>query len=223
MEPLHSPAMLRPWIPLPIAALLLASCSSHDTTSRSGAADSTIAPAAAAVAADSSRAAAPPESAATVATDVTALPAVLPAGSADILAAVHRSKSPAVLVNVWATWCAPCRHEFPDLMKLARTYRNRGLDVILVSADFDDQMPEVRRFLSSQGVDFPTYLKNEEDMKFIDALDKRWTGALPATFVYDAQRNLRSFHEGQSTFEEFEQQVLPIMKPQPTSPKEEHS
>ncbi|HYM81181.1 MAG TPA: TlpA disulfide reductase family protein, partial [Candidatus Limnocylindria bacterium] len=92
-----------------------------------------------------------------------------------------------VLVNIWATWCAPCREEFPDLMRLNERYRDRGLRLILVSADFEDQLPLARRFLAKQGVDFPSYLKTGDDMRFINAMDSRWTGALPATLIYDGR------------------------------------
>jgi thiol-disulfide isomerase/thioredoxin len=146
------------------------------------------------------------------------VPPVQPVDGPQLLEVVRDSKAKAVLVNVWATWCVPCRQEFPDLMQLQRNYRDRGLEVVLVSADFDDQMPEVRKFLASHLVDFPTYMKTGDDMKFIDALTPRWTGALPATFVYDGDGNLRAFHEGKETYDTFEKDVLAILKltPNPT-------
>ncbi|MCC6652261.1 MAG: TlpA family protein disulfide reductase [Candidatus Eisenbacteria bacterium] len=65
-------------------------------------------------------------------------PPVMPAEVGEILA---RAKSPgaqATLVNVWATWCGPCREEFPGMLAVAR--RHPGLRVVLVSADFDAQL-----------------------------------------------------------------------------------
>jgi thiol-disulfide isomerase/thioredoxin len=140
---------------------------------------------------------------------------VTPANSAEVLRAVRGAGARVVLVNVWATWCAPCREEFPDLVKLQRNYRDRGLRVIFVSADFDSELPAVKRFLAQHGVDWPTYLKAEADMEFISGLDERWTGAIPATFIYDDRGTLHHFIEGKVSYEQIERKVQDVL----TKPK----
>src|SRR3954465_543217 len=50
-----------------------------------------------------------------------------------------------VLVNFWATWCAPCRTEIPDLIKLQRQYRNQGLRIIGITYP-PEKLSEVRHF-----------------------------------------------------------------------------
>ena len=125
-----------------------------------------------------------------------------------------------VVANVWATWCTPCREEFPDLMRLHREYGSRGLRLVLVSADFEDQAKQARRFLAQQGVDFRSFLKTGNDMEFINGMDPRWTGALPATFVYDGGGRLRDFHEGRTTFAALESLVVAIMSPNDSIGKE---
>jgi thiol-disulfide isomerase/thioredoxin len=136
-----------------------------------------------------------------------------PATAKDVLAAVKNSGADAVLVNVWATWCIPCREEFPDLMRLHQKYRNRGLKLVLVSADFDSELPHVKEFLAKQGVDFPSFIKNETDMAFINGMSEQWSGALPATFVYDKRGDLRHFWEGKATFSVFERKILDVLEP----------
>ena len=126
-----------------------------------------------------------------------------PITSADIVAHIRETGSAATLVNVWATWCQPCREEFPDLVRFQREWRERGVEVMYVSADFDDQLDQVRKFLASHGVTDPTYLKHETDMKFIDGLDARWTGALPATFVYDRAGKVVRYWEGRADYARF--------------------
>jgi len=138
------------------------------------------------------KAAAPPEPAAG--------PPSRSAGLEQVVQAVNEPGAGAVLVNVWATWCAPCREEFPDLMRVHEEYREQGLRMVLVSADFEDQEADARRFLASQGVDFPSFIKTGDDMEFIEGMDRRWTGALPATFVYDGQGTLRHFQEGRTHY-----------------------
>jgi thiol-disulfide isomerase/thioredoxin len=134
-----------------------------------------------------------------------------PATVGEILGAVRGAGSKAVLVNVWASWCAPCRQEFPDLVRLYRDYRGRGLELVLVSTDFEDQLADAKAFLTKNGVDFPTYFKVGDDMEFINTLSPKWTGALPATFIYDGEGRLRYFQEGMGTYEEFEKRVLDVL------------
>ena len=136
-----------------------------------------------------------------------------------VLEAVRRPGATVVLLNVWATWCGPCREEFPDLVDLHRIHRDRGLRLILVSADFDDQLPQARRFLASQGVDVPSYLKVGDDMHFINTLNPRWTGALPATFLYDGRGRLRYFREGKTVRRALEQQILAVVSDTLNLPK----
>ena len=142
---------------------------------------------------------------------------VTPATAADIQQLVHNSGAKAVLVNVWATWCGPCREEFPGLVRVARKYQGEGLKVMLVSADDKAEMAAVKKYLAQQGVDFPAYIKAQKDQPFIDALDKRWTGALPATFIYDGTGKLRDFWEGGTTFNAFEQKVVEVLGKQAKS------
>ncbi len=140
-----------------------------------------------------------------------------------LLEEIRRPGAQVVVVNVWATWCLPCREEFPDLVRLHRAYVSRGLRLVLVSADFDDGREEqVRRFLTVQGVDFPSFLKEGDDMEFIEALSPRWTGALPATLVYDSQGALRHFWEGAASYSNMEKNVLDVLE-RKSSPKEEGS
>jgi thiol-disulfide isomerase/thioredoxin len=119
---------------------------------------------------------------------------IVPVTASELLAEVGERHSPVTLINVWATWCAPCRAEFPALLAVAERYRARGLRVMFVSADFDTTAP--REFLQQHGVSGRTYLKSGPDMEFIDAIDPRWSGALPATVVFDASGKKTDFWEG---------------------------
>src|SRR3954467_12203595 len=76
-----------------------------------------------------------------------------------ILAAVKAPGAQAVLVNVWATWCEPCRQEMPDLVRFYRDNRGQGLRLVLISADNDDQRAEVARVLTALSFDGPAFIK----------------------------------------------------------------
>lgn len=136
---------------------------------------------------------------------------VTPVASADIQKAVRDSGAKVVLVNVWATWCEPCRQEFPGLVSVAHKYQGQGLKVLLVSADLETELPAVKKFLAERGVEFPAYLKAEKDQEFIDGMGKQWEGALPATFLYDGTGKLRDFWEGETAFSVFEERVVKIL------------
>jgi len=130
---------------------------------------------------------------------------------AQLAALVRAPGHRATLVNVWASWCDPCREEFPDVVRFARAYRDQGLNVVFVSADFTDDLPNARAFLAQQGVDWPTYVKTGDDMQFIDALGERWSGALPGSFVYDANGKLARWWEGKASYAALEERVLPVL------------
>jgi len=74
---------------------------------------------------------------------------------------------------------------------------------MLVSADFPESLAAVRRFLVAHGVTDTSYLKDGGDMEFINGLDPRWSGALPATFVYDARGQQTAFWEGKADQKRF--------------------
>ena len=133
--------------------------------------------------------------------------------SPDELAAMVREPGhQATLVNVWASWCEPCREEFPDLVKFARAHKDKGLNVVFVSADFSEDLPNARAFLAQQGVDWPTYFKSGDDMQFIRALGDGWSGALPGSFVYDADGKLARWWEGKASYAALEERVLPVLR-----------
>lgn len=135
------------------------------------------------------------------------------AATADrVLAAVREPGARAVLVNVWATWCPPCRAEFPDLVRVGRELRGDGLRMVLVSADFDETLPQARAFLAEHGVDFPSYHKTGDDMVFINTLDSLWTGALPATILFDGAGRRVRFWEGRQSYETLSRAVRDVLQ-----------
>ena len=130
---------------------------------------------------------------------------VLPATAEQIQARVASNGAPVTLVNVWATWCEPCREEFPALQAVMKNRARDGAKLVLISADFPDQGPAIQAFLKSHGVTDTTYWKTGDDMSFINGLSPRWTGALPATFVYSRGGKLADFWEGRADSSRFDQ------------------
>jgi thiol-disulfide isomerase/thioredoxin len=142
-------------------------------------------------------------------------PTLTPITADGIAKAVRDARGDVVLVNVWAVWCDPCRREFPALLTVERELAERGFTLILVSADFADQRAKVLQFLAQQGVGFPSFLKDEDDMAFIGTLEPQWSGALPATFLYDRTGKLRDFWEGEASYEKLAGKVTSLLAETP--------
>jgi peroxiredoxin len=103
------------------------------------------------------------------------------------------------LVNVWATWCAPCVAEFPELVSLARRVGNRDFEMVTISMDDAKLRPQVRAFLEKQHVAVPGRLKRllaaegrtalnflyagSSADELVKALDPEWPGPLPHTVL----------------------------------------
>jgi thiol-disulfide isomerase/thioredoxin len=132
-----------------------------------------------------------------------AQPAPVPVAVGDlaaIRAAVAAPGASAVLVNVWATWCDSCRDELPAILQFARAHRADGVRVILVSADDEDQRDQVADFLSKAGAtNVQAFIKHGDDNAFISGLDPKWTGALPASWLYDGRGAKKRFWPGPVT------------------------
>jgi thiol-disulfide isomerase/thioredoxin len=139
-------------------------------------------------------------------------PVLTPADAAAVKKAIAAPGAKAVLVNIWATWCGPCRDEFPDVLKIRKDLEAQGLRVILVSADFDDGKADAVAFLKEMGVDFPSFIKTGKDEAFIDGLAKEWSGTLPATLVYDGKGSLRDLREGKQSYATFRSMVEKVLK-----------
>lgn len=103
-----------------------------------------------------------------------------------------------LLVTFWATWCDPCRDEFPDLVKIDAEYRLRSLDFVTVSLDdLSDINTSVPKFLSAMNAKMPAYLLNANDPDpAINAVDPKWQGDLPATFLYNDKGEVVYKHIG---------------------------
>jgi len=116
------------------------------------------------------------------------------------VAGLKKALTPAgkpLLVNFWATWCEPCREEFPDLVKLDAEYKGK-IDFITISLDeVTDINTSVPKFLSEMKAEMPAYLlKPGEDDAAIAVISKSFTGALPFTILFDANRKEAYLRQG---------------------------
>jgi peroxiredoxin len=92
-----------------------------------------------------------------------------------------------VIVNLWASWCAPCRAEMPTIQKLYAANREGGLVVLAVNSTIQDSEASARSFVNELGLTFPVLLDVD------GAVSRRYLlRALPSTFIIDRQGVIRT-------------------------------
>ncbi|MCL5279855.1 MAG: redoxin domain-containing protein [Planctomycetes bacterium] len=88
------------------------------------------------------------------------------------------------LVNIWASWCGPCRSEFPDLVEIYRMYRGRDFEMIGISVDGPETKGNVPGFLEKNQASYPNRIYNGTDLQvLINTVDPKWEGAIPYTLI----------------------------------------
>src|ERR1700752_665607 len=125
-------------------------------------------------------------------------PVVSPIDTEALKGLLTKQRERPLLVNFWATFCDPCRDEFPDLVKIDKDYRPRSLEFVTISLDdFTDIKTSVPQFLDSMKATMPAYLLNVSDPEpAINLVDTRWQGDLPATFLYNEKGEVVYKHIG---------------------------
>lgn len=89
-----------------------------------------------------------------------------------------------LLINVWATWCAPCVKELPEFVTMHRMYRKRPFKLVTISLDEPDQKAAALKQLKELHLSAENYLSTIDDKdKLADLLDKDWQGPLPHTVI----------------------------------------
>lgn len=133
---------------------------------------------------------------------VAAKPAATPSVKVTLVDEVALSKvltpnGKPLLVNFWATWCDPCREEFPDLVKIDNEFKGK-IDFVTISLDDPEQIATtVPKFLAAMKAEMPAYLlKTADESAVISSISKDWQGGMPFTALYSADGKLSYFREG---------------------------
>ena len=126
------------------------------------------------------------------------------AGYQQLLAKYHGKP---LVVNFWATWCEPCRDEYPMVVDLAKQFKPQGVEVIGIDMDDESDMNLVRRFLAKMAPGFPNYRQKPGiDLdRFYDGVNPQWKGTMPQTMFYGKDGNVVGFFLGSRPRPQFEQ------------------
>lgn len=116
------------------------------------------------------------------------------------------------VVNFWATWCVPCVEELPYFEKLNAEYADKKVKVLLVSLDMHKMVEsKLIPFIKNKDLQSDVVLLRDPDADtWIRKIDTTWSGALPATIIYN--KNGRKFFEKSFTYEELEKELNNFIK-----------
>lgn len=115
-------------------------------------------------------------------------------------------KGKVIVLNLWATWCGPCRKEIPDLIKLQAAYPD---DVAVIGVVIQDKLGEkVRAFVQEFRVPYPI-LDGNDHAEFEKAFGPFW--GLPTSILIDREGRIRKKHQGQATLQQFKSDVRPLL------------
>jgi len=119
-----------------------------------------------------------------------------------------------LLVNFWATFCDPCRDEFPELVKINNDYGSKSLEFFTVSLDdMSEIKKEVPKFLDAMKAKMPAYLLNVNDPEpAINLVDRKWRGDLPATYLYNEKGEIVYKHIGRVNIAELREAIDKVVK-----------
>ena len=120
---------------------------------------------------------------------------------------LHKNDDKTYVINFWATWCMPCVKELPAFEKLNAAYKDKNVEVVLVSLDFPKQkesnlIPFVKnRKLESKVLHFD----DANEQFWIPDIAENWSGSIPATLIYNKEK--RKFYEQSFSYEELQDEL----------------
>lgn len=117
---------------------------------------------------------------------------------------IAKGKDTTYVVNLWATWCAPCVEELPYFERFHQENLNKPVKVILLSLDFKSKLnSEIVPFVIKNKLSTEVFVIDEPNQQtFNKVMHKDWTGVIPATLFINTHKKIKLLHEKTFTYQE---------------------
>ncbi|TDQ23913.1 AhpC/TSA family protein [Tenacibaculum caenipelagi] len=120
---------------------------------------------------------------------------------------LHKKDDKTYVFNFWATWCMPCVKELPAFEKLNEKFKDKNVEVVLVSLDFLRQIEsDLKPFIKEKKIQSKVlHFEDSNEQFWIRDIAENWSGSIPATLIYNAQK--RKFYEQSFSYEELQNEL----------------
>lgn len=132
----------------------------------------------------------------------------------DLEKMLNNTENKLFIVNLWATWCAPCVKELPYFEKVAGRLKNPDVRFILVSLDFPSEVENrLMPFLKKNSITLDVDVMTDTDYNsWIDMIDPGWQGNIPSTLFFNNSKKIRYFHPGEISETELQTLINKFIK-----------
>lgn len=126
---------------------------------------------------------------------------------------IEKYRGKPLMVNFWATWCEPCRNEYPMIVDFSKKYGPDGLVVLGISLDENADLSLVRRFLADNHPGFPNFRQKPgiDADAFYQGVNPDWRGTMPQTVFYGRDGHIARYLVGSRPRSAFEDAIRLIM------------
>lgn len=131
-------------------------------------------------------------------------------GPEDLQSILEDEQGNIVILNLWATWCAPCLVEIPDLQEVEADLKDSNVSLIGLSVDEPSfSTDHIAKLRDKRFPSFRTYARAQGDADdLVSVIDPAWNEVVPTTYVLDRSGDVHARIQGKKSFEEFRAAVL---------------
>ncbi len=125
--------------------------------------------------------------------------------ASELKAVLENNKGKVVILDLWATWCPPCRKEIPGFINLYNKYQGKGVEILGIAFD-ENGVEVVPPFIKKMGINYSVYLDGGDIAQSYDLQ------AYPTTIVYGKDGNVANKHIGYVSEKEFDEEIGLLLK-----------
>lgn len=112
-----------------------------------------------------------------------------------------------IILNMWASWCEPCKKEMPDFMDIQADYGNDGLTVLTVNMHtFERTAKDAPNFIEEMGITLPVFIDEDGDVA-----ERYQVAGLPVTYIINRDGTIKNKLDGEVTYERLEEIINPLL------------